>query len=82
MSDTTTTSTSSVVNEVISLVQGSASSSINAALQTKITGWINEIASTQSPWVKARDTIYIISSSWAGMMAMGKINTALGKLQK
>jgi hypothetical protein len=76
------TNTQDVINQIVSLLQEESGTLVNSATQDKITKWTNEIAPTTSSWVKIRDTIYLITISWAAMKAQGKIREALGKLSK
>jgi hypothetical protein len=88
MADTTT---SEVINEIISIIQDGSSETISDAVQTKITAWTNEIAAQEakkaagedySRWVIIRDTIWIILSSYAAVKAQSKIRAALAKLEQ
>jgi len=70
-----------VVNEIVNLIEGEADSLLSEAIIKQITEWTNEIAITTSAWVRIRDTIYIITSSWASIKVAVKIKDALDKLK-
>ena len=74
-------SINAVVNEIVNLIESEADSLLSEAMIKQITEWTNEIAITTSSWVRIRDTIYIITSSWASIKVALKIKKALDKLK-
>lgn len=75
-------STNAVVNEIIDLIESEADTLLSEAVKKQIAKWTNEIATTTSSWVRTRNMIYIITSSWAALKVAGKIKDALDKLKK
>jgi hypothetical protein len=71
-----------VVNEIIDLIEIEADAQLSEAVKKQIAKWTNEIAATTSSWVRTRNMIYIITSSWAALKVSRKIKDALDKLKK
>lgn len=79
---TTDDSINAVVNEIIDLIESEADAQLSEAVKKQIAKWTNEIATTTSSWVRTRDMIYIITSSFAALKVAGKIKELLDKLKK
>lgn len=78
MNDTT----KEVANEIISIMEQEGNQQVSDAVQKRVEVLTNEIATTDSSWVRTRDTLYIVMLNFAAFKASDKIHEALAKLNK
>ncbi|VBB05090.1 Hypothetical protein LUCI_0296 [Lucifera butyrica] len=78
--DSVKTIVSEIVAEIVTAVQTETSNVLSEATRKKIEHWTEEIATTDSDFVKFRDELYIILASGASLTVINAVKKALSKL--